>query len=147
MNSWRNRRREVMMINSVHVTLYPAVKLWVLMINSKLYPQCWQESRILFCGSFNFWLSRERMNEWHRTISAKHRFHVVSFIHASACKLNHSRLNMYLILSHFLASSFPSIQFFFLIIRFIMCSTAWSGRLFASFSRVGPPKRQCSFLY
>lgn len=86
------------------------------------------------------------MNEWRRIISAKHRFHVVSFVHASACKLNHSRLNMYLILSHFLASSFPSIQFFFLIVRFIMCSTTWSGRFFASFSRVGPPKRQCSFL-
>ena len=71
---------------------------------------------------------------------------MVSFIHVSACKLNHSRLNMYLILGHFLASSFPSIQFFFLIIWFIMCSTAWSGRFFASFSRVGPPKRQCSFL-
>lgn len=60
--------------------------------------------------------------------------------------LNPSWLNIYLILRHFFTPSFASIQFFFLVIRFLMCSTTWSGRFFTSFSRVRLPKRQCSFL-
>ena len=52
-------------------------------------------------------------------------------------------LNPYLILRHFFTPSFASVQFFFLVIRFLMCSTTWSGRFFTSFSRVRLPKRQC----